>query len=1021
MRLVEVRNTIRDVFICDAHRCEQKIFSTVFELYETAIRPFVDARLKLTSDAADCQLDQRVLEGKYAVDFALQEVFACLLFLVSKEIIFPTEPAASTAPIFDVAQLPEEQLGMGASSSSSLYYVSKSQRVFCAQLFFFLCWNPCIPLDAVIPALYPLLATAQAAGKGREEHRETLENRIATDLLSDKRFAWQKRLVAEVLTGLVLCRAGGIKILYKVFILSDRVLDDATLRDAVCCVNSIIVSDANEVWSPLEDASVGAPHTPWNVSRRALTTEQQMQSVCQQLVDLMLISSADDEMEWEPRPAQTTGMEVPKNTVEERLHLALTLLANQLLHLPPKSDHNAYRAAYRRYFYCNKYFLTPAFSALTLRSLSATEEDVDKALVRLHTLLHGTQLGASPLAFMTVSEVVMPGLLHLTCLRDGLPTRIRRGVEALWKIIHCESLQVDFVAEIGVRACFVQTKTQFTANNCVEHVLGVDGGPCPPPALVKGLMNAVSQWDSSGSSLFTSKTVAAIAAHCHAIRAEAVEEKSREETFSALLTCLEKCLLDFPAASLFGTDALDPTRVLKFLNMLIPLSSLCSSWSIKLATRVLLAVTNSVNEETNNGDMSKIDVRRDERVLFLLELEKFQNLVETFCAESASNEDLALLGASVSHARAVLQQGGDNASDPVALSQSVEGSRLVATLERLHGESLQALEHGSVARLGISLNQLSANIEGACTVRVCAAEDVSLMVRESLGELMVELVIRVLATSADSFCAVAAIKVACWIGMYRWDSRDTSLLARRLYGILLASELPCHSPGGAASLRFSKGAANSSMDRLAVLKVRLLDLILSWCDYDHEGATLRHIDDYGRQNHRTGLFDLLSLLCGADQPDIVQVAALHCIGHYYPAVYPRVPLGSLTQLCKDVFRLTKVEMSKAACASMLLRVAAALSCMAADGGPSSSLAVLLHNDAQLRELKHLAEAMSHYYAIPTKKPPSSQSNVSQSSISQSTVTPPIHPHSVAHDELVRLHGVSILRHLSDITQAVLNV
>lgn len=179
--------------------------------------------------------------------------------------------------------------------------------------------------------------------------------------------------------------------------------------------------------------------------------------------------------------------------------------------------------------------------------------------------------------------------------------------------------------------------------------------------------------------------------------------------------------------------------------------------------------------------------------------------------------------------------------------------------------------------------------------------------------------------------------------------------------------------------RVQSQVKNLLYDAAAVARIRVcaLDVLLALCDYDTAGdaRTLRHMNDVLRRQGRsvraqhdgdisaaalpqTTLFALLRQLCLPDpllgaETAVVQVAALHLIGHYVVAVYPTVSLAQVSQLCRDVFRHTSLEMAKAACASMLLHVVVALETSCADA--MHSLAEL-----DLAELHTLASAMAAY-------------------------------------------------------------
>lgn len=1210
--LIGVQKNLRDVFVSDRPRLEVAIFHSVFEIFDSKIGPYIAARQRqwerqenlpppavseCNASASNVFESQQILvEGKYILDYALQDVFACLLFLMTEECIESSEEeercAGNSTDISSngvksaVFPVPTVFTRDDATHrNSSLYYVSKSQRLSCAKLFFFLCWCPVVSSEAVIRALYPLLLSHPAGpprrraapnGNATDEKNAddvsmflegTLENHIAENLLEGERFAWRRRFVVQTLNGVIMYRPHGIQSLYKVFIFTDKI-NPATgsLHEATDCIHRLLLSDMKDVWKPIQSVTMSqnsnagtneekiskndnnsdnnnnnnnnhgttsttnqnsnsmtvmtsqrSASAPLTVAKGVITLEEHYQIICQQLVELFTAQKdTEDHVQLESiscveatqRQRASTHSAIHKGaamvpppqipsareeTFEDRLHLALVLLLNRLLHLPAgvPTAHPTYVAAYKRYCFTNRYFLTPAFGSLTLRSSSVDLERVEKAVDRLCTLVHGVQLGAASLALDTIIEVAIPGLLNLAAIRERLPDKLVRRLSQIWEWIETENLSVDLIAEAAVRACFMVTKKQYVApNNLMEHSLSIKDAPCPLYRLLTGLFRSVLKADILGGdavssphhmdtgtgSLLQSKTMNAFARHCqylsssltsYAVTAltltgaleqqqdneddeeirvleevnrrlaesvvestEAVEEtssnscpslgdgRSAASRIRLAVFFLETYLESAPAAFLFGPQA-TLRHTFELLLVVLPLSSKCRAWSVTLADHLLSAIlvagsgmcpsssvvvdTDKTPSETalgqptgNTGDDNRLSLprRAEERCLLRSLLSKFKFLLlshpdgtpSTAAISTISNSSSASDRSSPSPADLAMElkldvvmdllskkddavlfnhEGttGDSASSPEVSAEAL------SAIHTLHQAVLEAMgrQGAGTTSLSVALSQLSSKVEDICLTGShrhtrsgeSPVTDIVALIRESIGKTLMDTLFHLLECISDTYSAVSAIKVLCWMGMYRWDSPDSSLLAAKLWSALLREV-------SAPPLGLRAGAPLQKYERESTFKVRLLDVLLAWCDYDHQGRTLRHMDDYGLRVHHRSVFDLLSWLCQAQQPDVVQVAALHCLGHYFPAVYPRVSLWKLSRVCQDVFRHTRIEMSKAACAAMLLQVCRALTFTDVEvaEGDEDSIRHVFQRDQELREIRQIANAMATYYSLP---------------------------------------------------------
>lgn len=1117
--LFEVQEKLRDVFINDHPRLELSIFQFIEEVYDKKLKPFLALKRQKNSsnivypveESGDGRNDEQILfEGKYILENAFQDVFAALLFILSKDSVYYLEERKegsneadireTSSPTFEVSLSPYFYSSLCVScskSNTSSFYVSRSQRVWCTKVFFFLCWTPDIPLHLILHSLYPLLSRTPTSARGsssRQQHSlrssasappDSLENHIASNLLDGNHLAWKKQFIMETLNGLLYCRPCSIKSLYKVFILTDRIpLDQGdSIKEVTAYIHPLLMKENGMMWKSENDVKGSSVI---RIRLASLAREEQIRIVCTQLVDLftshkeedVAINESDASISIWGAPSGSGsslsgGMQdsalLPKETLEDRLHLSLVLLLNSLLYLPNKSDRKANASFYQRHYFTNKYFLTPAFASLTLRSASlldlstagdnteVTKRVVD-AIARLCTLIHGTQLGAGTSSLIAVLENAMPGILNLTSMMvlnsptshqpsaPALPQAIVRMLNKLWRRLHQDPVAVDFVAEVAVRACFPCTKpsagrvscTLAIQKNCIEGPsIRVDPLPCLACTFLDGLFKGIlspfflqdgppSKEESmnSISDLLQSKTILSFARYCsslqQSLQMEMTSSKSTEsespsskEELNAATDFLVCYLIDASASSLFTHEPSLP-YVFEVLCTVLPLSAQCFSWSVVLAVQILesLSLKRGRKQEEQYSKFMSLPSLKSEKNALKRQMEKFKLLVQKHSSEMLEYSSISFLSRKnaknmpVSVALSllldeglldeVLQRccrtgnigcGGKNEGHAESLIDKDEASPLstVYITSSLHDHQqaiVSALHRESVSELSVKLVELARFVE-ECSFRGLPAET-SADIQKNGGEAVVAALFQVLGTTTDTFSAVNAIQILCCIGMYRWDAPNTEVLAKSIWESLLLplSSLSSSSPFFQRSVGMY-GFSLPPAERFGTFKARLLDLLLSWCDYDQEGLTLRHIDSYGQTMHSCSLMELLAFLCKPDQPDVVQVAAMHCIGPYFLAVYPRVSLWRLCQLSQDVFRSTPIEMAKAACAAMLHHVVAFLVCSGKNTGDFKNLprcgsricgdanfeetlchrvSLVLNDEKELKMIQQIAMAMSSYYS-----------------------------------------------------------
>lgn len=941
--LLTARETIARAMVNDEPRAEMDLFSFVTATMKDKILPYAFlSESKKPPSASDLKI---LADGKYLIQYGLQELIAALLFLLPQD-IGSSHYGSLAVDVAVVMELLQET----ASHNSSSHYVSVGQRKVCASLFFILCWKLSIPLVYIIEALFPLLCVGKAEPLGQRDSSK-VENRICLNLFSDSRFQWLKKFLSDVLSGLLFTTDLGLMSCFRVFVLSDRTLHMLSVSEAVEPLNCLLSSDVKRVWTLEGTQALCAP----------FTCIQQMESLCSQLLQLLTLSCSSGKELPAPQETKETNLSYSQQTLQDNLHEALVLLLNRLLFLPPQSS-SQYKACYRKYFYLNKFFLSPGFVPLTLKSTKYEWADVERSVDILFVIVRGTQLGAASTTFSIIMEGIMAGVLNLMAIGETINSTTFEKLRKIWRIIHTERLCIDVVAEVAVRACFSKTCASFHVVNRVDRSVSILPSACPTATLLAGLSNCILSWDSDMDGSLQSRAIHSFARHCQAL-------VSSNEEPSVFVSYFEACLSNAPSAAIFGSTASVQTT-LEFCSLVSSLSTYCLLWAVVLSGKLLRSLIDT--------GMSSLC---EEKSTLLLAIEKYQRILAPFSDTDEVKEVVALL----TDIQANLAE-----SDDCAESDTRESP--VKSINELFTALMSFLEKGDCIRLSMVALELANALERA-SARLNST-DIDAFRETCNPHLMLTTFVYVLHSIADNFTAASVIKAICWIGLYRWDSHDSSVLTKVLIDALLSSQI---SEIHASGLHPAKCYLPAG-DKAAVGKARLLDVFLAWCDYDDEGRTMRNIDDCCLRSTRKSLFSVFSLLTSSHQPDVIQVASLQLIGHYFSSVFPRVSVSQLVDLCVGVFRHSHIELSKAACASMLLCVVSFLT-------SKHQTSPVISNE-EIRSLTTIANSMASYYsnAIAAR---------SSGAIHDSSNEDP--------DETVRRHGRSMLQLLPQIDPFVISL
>ncbi|KAG5502079.1 hypothetical protein GH5_05023 [Leishmania sp. Ghana 2012 LV757] len=1071
--VLQLREHLRCALLADSPQTEMIVYTRFYQLYKDFYLPFYCSKLHIPSRSPPSAGAEPLLDACSAASaetwFVMtaytQDVLAASLYLMDPASLPETYTVPPTPPACEEA---------GNESNASSLYVSAQQRRFCALVFLYTCWSSAtLPLHVILQALYPLLdpgvpgappAAASkwytATGPPSEPQRTPLtENHIAADLFAQKRFASRKRLLSDTLTGLVLTRSHGVRALLRVLLLNDRVEADMT-REAAHLLVQLLTSPVSTFWgsrqhrlgesvghqnlSPVAGEEDDAEKVVVAHVTTALSVEDHIRLLAPQLLALLeehagatAAVSSGSATAAPPRflaLMDAARLRLPAETLEQRLHLGLTMLVNALVRLPPRGS-DGFPRSYRQFFYTNKYVLSPGFGCLSLRSDSLVEEgDVIAALLRLKSLIKGVSLGAGSEAIAQVLLATAAGLLNLCALFservDGesdatqfVSLLIPATLRSLWTEVLSNPSLYDVCARALVKACGEARSHCYMPGNAAQPRLRYTRDLCQRERLAAGLQWLLLDVAATTPGFVHACVDAATEVCLLELFASGVEDltlapvpRLTETTSSTLATTslisaptleadtfplvalLERLSFEATPEALFGPHAPSLASTLELLGRMLRLSGVLYRWALGLMESLLSAT--SVDVHLGVGDSVT------ERRLRLCRLQRCSRdilasltLINTpmqnagaWFSVVAGDDALLSLTSRVRQAleaclvRIEARLCSSEAEEELSRNQSHRQSKVITAVRaewhQLAEKLRTALDTRSVVDVAVTLTTLARRVDDVI-VDVSDPEPLY-----ATTQPLLLLLVRVLFETDDVGAALRAVHCVAWLGMYRFDSKDSTFIADVLWSVLAESHLPSWLAAASGYKVATQGAAVS---RLCRLRVRVLDILLSWTDYDEDDRTLRNLDDTLRRHHHASLYDLLVALCHSSQDAFVQVAALHFIGSYALAMHPRISISAICDLCRDVFRLSPHEMAKAACAAALGKVVAAL-CQPSDA------TLLVLSELDLGTLHELASAMSSYRGRPVVE---SKARVPAPSMNVATEVD-------LHDAVIQQHGREML-------------
>ncbi|AIN99139.1 hypothetical protein LPMP_260250 [Leishmania panamensis] len=1077
--VLQLRGHLRSALLADSPQTEMVVYTSLYKLYREFYLPFYCAKSHGSSrslpgvDAAPSP-DARPpasAEAWFVMTSYTQDVLAACVYLLDP---------ASLPTTYTVPSLPPGCEEAGNEANASSVYVSAAQRRFCGLIFLYTCWSSAtLPLHIVLQALYPLLdpgvpGAPPAAAAALSTIPSTLpgpqrtnltENHIAAELFAKERFASHKRLLSDTLTGLVLTRPNGVRALLRVLLLNDRVQTDMA-GEAVQLLVQLLTSPVVTLWrqqQQLDEAvgdrsslsaegeeegalSVVVTHvtTGLSVEDHVRLLAPQLLALLEEHADATSVVSSASATAVRPRFLARLGaghLRLPAETLEQRLHLVLTVLLNALVRLPPRSRQDFPRA-YRQFFYTNKYVLSPGFGCLALRcDTLVTEGETIAALLRLRSLLKGVSLGAGCGVIAQVLPATAAGVLSICALLSGsvdgegkaaqfvsplLSATLRR---LLTELLSNPSLY-EVCARALVSACGEARSQYYMQVNDAQSRLRYAGRVCRRGYLAAGL-----QWlllDVAATTPdFVQACVDVMVETCHLeLFAAGVEDVAvppvprLTETMSStlattslvdaptakvdsspLVAVLERLSLEASPEALFGARDVSLASTLELLGRMLRLSGVLYRWALGLmehllsaanveshlcgggtaaerrrnlsrlqrCTRSILASLTVLNNPTHSSEVCHSVVDGGNALLPL-----------TARAGQALEACLKRIDACLTSSEAVAQLPDDNSRRQGEVITAIRAEWLQLA-ERLRA----ALDSRAAVNVAVTLTMLAHRVDDL----VFAVTDPQPLYASS--RLLLQLLVRALFEADDIGAALRAVHCVTWLGMYRFDSKDSSYMADVMWSVLTEDRLPSWL---AASTGCNCATQAAAASRWCRLRVRVLDILLSWTDYDEDGCTLRNLDDTMRRKRHTSLYEVLVALCHSTQDAFVQVAALHFIGAYALAMQPHVPIFEICELCRDVFRLSRHEMAKAACAATLGKVVASL-CQ------TSGATLPAVSEVDIGTLQTLASAMSSYRGRPLVE---SSASVTAHALNAAVEVD-------LHDAVIQQHGREMLALLRGIS------
>ncbi|EPY19323.1 hypothetical protein STCU_09522 [Strigomonas culicis] len=744
------------------------------------------------------------------------------------------------------------------------------------------------------------------------------------------------------------------------------------------------------------------------VNLRSVSVEQQMHSVCGQLVSLSCEHSTFGETAEDTavpvflRRIRETQPLLPTETLEQRLHLCITLLLNEWAALPPRQD-KLFPSAYRRFFLLNKLYLSPAFGALSLRrqALEDPQLEVVRSLHRWCTVLHGNALGCASNALLCIFDPVCPGFLNLLALLDKLSADLSAIVEQVMKLLFALPVEFPQMCVCLVKHSLTSAAHCFGVENMVERQLLYRNDVCSAEIKVKGLRCLCERAPPDFKRYLLDAMVMESQVSPWAADARAQERQL------LLVSFVEDMCLGTASEALFGSDA-TLFSSLSLAGRVGAVSPLCLQWAASIIVKMtsLPFVDAYLSHCVEDVPIGLSRLRHQCQALWQVLGIAF----EKFCREDAvalGTADAARVcvgtlcdlrvhvEASLRSLEKALAKKQKECADSTA-----DVDRAVQAVKQEWETVSERLEQNTVvkthAATTMDLLRLSTSVERNIFLITCPQRFYP-TVQRLLAQLFA-----IFYVTNDECVAAHAVKCVGWLGMYRLDSADSSFLANLIITYLVKAESDDKLRGSPGSSHANRGPspavsrdARPAQQLLpnSVGKARLLDLLLFWCDHDTDSLTLRKIEDSLKAQRGRSMYYFLSQQCLATADPLLQVASLYCIGQYTVATFPRVTMDLVVQLARDVFRLSSFEMAKAAAASMLAQVAA-LFCTKV-----SPDALLL--DPCFAQLKQVGEAMRNYQSPPNK-------------VLAEEVVPIVHD-----DEVVRLHGRTIEKLLQNFSVSVL--
>lgn len=929
----ELRSVLRSALFDGVPRLERRVFDSVRSLCFSG-----------DSQRRDFVMSQH-----------LQDVVAALLFLAPDDVTqLQGSPSCLTPdkPAVGVVELPP--------------YVSVSERCQCA---FLLCWialseGSGVATRRVIEALYPLLSSAKL------ERREAGVTPVSYNAVGDNmwvgRFAAKRRLTAALLDSALFSRSDGVKAVVATLVMDDRVGYGA-VTEAVLTVCSLLFRNGPTTVFSLDDSG--------NVQTSTLAVDDTVRSVCEQLVALLSLK-AEGLLCSRRGPERRAA--APQETAEDRLHLFCVLCIGRLTHVPRKDD-PTFNRCYRRLFFANKFFLGPAFGALTLsnpRSSSAIQD----SLTRLRSLAHGATHTPSNTAFVMVWDLLCSPMVELTCLvhphvqLSAAAHSAARCLADIWAdVLKVTSGCADIAYSLAVAVFRPAAKEcAFAWAGDLDFVESrrVDADFSPPrPTMLQRLFAVVAMLQRGGHNVAGEKLLQKFFSCVCAEAQRAVYSSTSGFADSAMpsrtsprdaIHAVHFLIDEFDISTLVAVSSVHD--VASLVHTLVTLGSVLRRQSLQL-----LASTMTGWQQDPHVDVGRL---REQLQNIILTAEDAACLV--VCADDAPAEQNAV--DSIEHLKTVLN-GLQNEVSSSRSHGEEDLSRLVSEVASLSAVRAKSPLATATARLSAAVQRLCATPKAH---RAWQVETEAPLLTRALLSCMQQ---------SDDVC-VAGHAVACFAASVVGGVVPAAFLASVLAGCLARQPVVQD---------VSVAAGKSDL-----LTARVLDVLLAVCDSDNdEGLVCRQVDDECKL--ACGGHSLMDFLClifrDDDREEYLRVAALHVLGQYCTAIYPRVSITWLTSFAVDAFRLSTTEMSRSAVAALISSTATGLRLRGFD--------IKTFADGDLASLQAMGKHLSSYSSQPTTQPTAQPVALSEA--------------QPLTDDVIRLHGRIVLDQLQQLSKEITGV